>query len=186
VRSIPTPIDLMVEGFKSPASRDSAILGAMSTPNVSPLEVPATTVVGVSGEFISALQPNSDAHEVISALWGRLMESHGHALHDAHWAVGVMSDVDGSSAMKYLAAIRVEDSEGNTQGLETVELAGGSYLACEHVGSLNKLGETTAWFYTEYLPTSGVQLRDDVHLEIYDDRFDPESKDSIVLICAPV
>jgi len=158
----------------------------MSTPKVSSIEVPATTLVGVSGEFISGLQPNSDAQEVIPQLWGRLMESHGHALHDAHWAVGVIRDVGGGSTMSYLAAIRLEDSEGNTQGLQTLELPGGSYLACEHVGPLNDIGQTTQWFYSEYLPSSGTQLRDDYHLEIYDDRFDPESKDSVVLICAPI
>jgi AraC family transcriptional regulator len=158
----------------------------MSTPNVSTIEVPATVVVGVSGQFISGLEPNSDAHEVIAGLWGRLIESHGHAFYDAHWSVGVMSDVEGSSKMNYLAAIRLEDSEHNTQGLETLELPGGSYLACEHVGPLGNLGQTTAWFYTEYLPSSGVQLRKGYHLEIYDDRFDPESQDSVMLICAPV
>jgi AraC family transcriptional regulator len=158
----------------------------MSTPNVSPIEVPATTLVGVSGEFISGLDPNTDAQQVIPQLWSRLMESHGHALHDAHWSVGVMRDVDGGPTMSYLAAIRLEDSEANTQGLETLELPGGSYLACEHVGPLSSIARTTQWFYSEYLPTSGVQLRDDYHLEIYDDRFDPGSSESIVLICAPV
>jgi AraC family transcriptional regulator len=158
----------------------------MSTPNVSTIEVPATTLVGVSGQFLSGLHPDSDAHQVIPQLWGRLMESHGHALHDAHWSAGVMSDIEGSSKMNYLAAIRLEDSEHNTEGLERLELPGGSYLACEHVGSLEAMGQTTAWFYTQYLPSSGVQLRDGYHLEIYDDRFDPESSDSIVLICAPI
>lgn len=168
------------------ASFDSTILSDMSTPNVSSIEVPAATLVGVSGHFIGAMDPNSDAQKVIPQLWSRLMESHGHALHDAHWAVGVMREVEGSSAMSYLAAIRLEDSEGNTQGLETLELAGGTYLACEHVGPLSNFSQTAKWFYSEYLPSSGTTLRDDYHLEIYDDRFDPESKDSVVLICAPV
>jgi predicted transcriptional regulator YdeE len=158
----------------------------MTTPQVSTIQVPPTALVGVSGQFSGGLEPDSDAYEVIPRLWRRLMESHGHALYDAHWSVGVMSDVEGSSKMNYLAAIRLEDSEHNTEGLERLELPGGSYLACEHVGALNTLGQTTRWFYSEYLPASGVQLRDDFHLEIYDDRFDPESSDSIVLICAPV
>jgi predicted transcriptional regulator YdeE len=158
----------------------------MSTPNVSSIEVPATTLVGVSGLFIGAMDPNSDAQTVIPQLWERLTESHGHAFHNAHWSVGVMREVGGGSAMSYLAAIRLEDSEGNTQGLETLELPGGSYLACEHVGPLSNFSQTAIWFYSEYLPSTGTPLRDDYHLEIYDDRFDPESKDSVVLICAPV
>jgi predicted transcriptional regulator YdeE len=158
----------------------------MSVPNVSTIEVPAATLVGVSGQFVSGLHPDSDARLVIPELWERLMESHGHALHDAHWSAGVMSDIEGSSKMNYLAAIRLEDSEHNSEGLERLELPGGSYLACEHVGSLETMGQTTVWFYTQYLPSSGVRLRVGYHLEIYDDRFDPESMDSIVLICAPI
>jgi len=88
--------------------------------------------------------------------------------------------------MNYLAAIRLEDSEHNTQGLETLELPGGTYLACEHVGPLSTFRQTAVWFYSEFLPSSGARLREGYHLEIYDDRFDPESKDSVVLICAPV
>jgi AraC family transcriptional regulator len=156
----------------------------MSTPNVVNIEVPATTLVGVSGQFIGGLEPDSDAYDVIPRLWQRLMESA--ALHDADWSVGVMHDVDGSSKMNYLAAIRLEDNGGRSDGLETLELSEGSYLACEHVGLLNGLPETTAWFYSQYLPSSGVELRDGYHLEIYDDRFDPESPDSVMLICAPV
>ena len=32
----------------------------------------------------------------------------------------------------------------------------------------------------------GIQVRDGYHLEIYDERFDPDSESSVALICAPV
>jgi len=70
--------------------------------------------------------------------------------------------------------------------MDTLDLPGGAYVACEHVGSLDTLGATTAWFYSEYLPSSEWTIRDGYHLEIYDDRFEPESDDSVALICAPV
>jgi len=159
---------------------------AVSTPKVMAIEIPATTLVGVSGQLIGGLSPDSDAHEVIPRLWQRLMEIAGGAVHDAHWSVGVMSDIDGSSKMNYLAAIRLDDNGDRSDGLETLELPGGSHPACEHVGLLDGLPETTAWFYSEYLPSSGVTLRDGHHLEIYDDRFDPTSTASVMLICAPV
>jgi predicted transcriptional regulator YdeE len=158
----------------------------MTTPNVITVVVPTTALVGVSGEFTSGLQPEPDAHVVIPQLWERLMTKLGPVLHDSHWAVGVMNNVAGSSKMNYLAAIRLEDNGGRSDGLESVILAGGSYLACEHVGSLDTLGQTTKWFYAEYLPSLGVELRDGSHLEIYDERFDPDSADSVVLIAAPI
>jgi predicted transcriptional regulator YdeE len=156
----------------------------MLTPKVTNVDVPATTLVGMSGQFIGGLGPDWNAHDVIPHLWQRLMESAD--LHDADWSIGVMNDVEGSSKMNYLAAIRLEDNGGRSDGLETLELPGGSYLACEHVGLLDGLRDTTVWFYTRYLPSSGVALRDGYHLEIYDERFDPESSDSVMLICVPV
>jgi predicted transcriptional regulator YdeE len=158
----------------------------MTTPKVTTIEVPTTTLVGVSGQFTSGLQPDPDAHEVIPQLWERLSEVVGDALRDSHWAIGVMNDVEGSSKMNYLAAIRLDDNDGRTDDLEIVDLPGGNYLACEHVGTLDTLGQTTAWFYGQHLPSLGTALRDGYHLEIYDERFDLESADSVVLICAPV
>jgi predicted transcriptional regulator YdeE len=158
----------------------------MATPNVITIDVPTTTLVGVSGQFTSGLQPDPDAHEIIPQLWQRLMTAVGGALHDAHWAVGVMNDVEGSSKMNYLAAIRLDDNGGRSDDLEVVNLPGGSYLACEHVGSLETLGQTTELFYAQHVPSLGFEIRDGYHLEIYDERFDPESSDSVVLICAPI
>lgn len=94
----------------------------MSTPKVSAIEVPTTTVVGVSGQFVGGMSPNSDAREVIPQLWDRLMTQTSHALNEAHWAVGVMSEVEGSSKTNYLAAIRLDDNGGQFDGLETMEI----------------------------------------------------------------
>jgi predicted transcriptional regulator YdeE len=158
----------------------------MTTPNVTTIAVPSATLVGVSGEFTGGMQPNSDAHLVIPKLWERLAALVGPALHDADWAVGVMNDLEGDTRMNYLAALRLDDNGGRTDGLEVVDLPGGTYLACEHVGPIEGIGETTQWFYSQYLPSSGAKLRDGYHLEIYDERFDPESAESVALVCAPI
>jgi hypothetical protein len=51
---------------------------------------------------------------------------------------------------------------------------------------MDTVGATTGWFYGEYLPNAEWNIRDGYHLEIYDERFDPESNESVMLICAPV
>jgi predicted transcriptional regulator YdeE len=158
----------------------------MGTPKIVELELAPTTVVGVSGMFTSALAPNSDAHRVIPQLWKELMDVTGENFYKSDWSVGVMNEVDGDERMNYVAAIRLSDNDGRHDGLELVELSGGKYVACEHVGSLDNFSETAGWFYREYLANSGLHVRDGYHLEIYDERFDPESPDSVVLICAPV
>jgi AraC family transcriptional regulator len=161
----------------------------MSEPKVIDYEIAPTTVAGVSGEFIGAMAPDSDAHTVIPQLWIRLMDSAGDAFYRAKWSVGIMSDVEGGEKMNYMAAMRLTDMDGGLEGLDVVELLGGRYAACEHVGSIEGLGTTTKWFYGEYLPNSGFKVRNGNHLEIYDERFNPdspESPDSVILICAPV
>jgi predicted transcriptional regulator YdeE len=158
----------------------------MSTPTVIEFEFPPTTVVGVSGVFISGMAPGTDAHTVIPQLWNQLQEIAGADFYKAKWSVGVMSDPEDDKKMNYVAAMRLSDNNGQHGGMDVVELPGGKYVACEHVGSLDSLGATTGWFYGEYLPSSELKLRDGYHLEIYDERFNPDSSDSVVLICAPV
>jgi AraC family transcriptional regulator len=158
----------------------------MPAPNVIEYDLVPTTVVGVSGVFIGATAPDTDAHTVIPQLWIQLMEAAGADFYEANWSVGVMSDADDGKKMNYVAAMRLSDSGGRHDGLDVVDLPGGKYVACEHVGSLDRLAATTGWFYGEYLPSSGLRVRDGYHLEIYDERFDPESSDSVVLICVPV
>jgi predicted transcriptional regulator YdeE len=158
----------------------------MSTPNIIEYEFAPTTVVGVSGVFISGAAPDTDAQTVIPHLWNQLMEAAGEDFYKAKWSVGVMSDAEDGKKMNYLAALRLSDHGGGHGDMDVVDLPGGTYIACEHVGSLDGLGATTGWFYGEYLPSSEWKVRDGYHLEIYDERFDPESHDSVVLICAPV
>jgi predicted transcriptional regulator YdeE len=158
----------------------------MATPKVVEMDLAPTTVVGVSGVFTSAMAPDSDAHEVIPQLWQRLMDVTGEHFFTAQWSVGVMNDIGDGAKMNYLAAIRLADSGDQHEGLDVVNLSGGKYVACEHVGSLDSLASTTAWFYNDYLANSGIQVRNAYHLEIYDERFDPHASDSVMLICAPV
>jgi predicted transcriptional regulator YdeE len=110
----------------------------------------------------------------------------GPAFYEVHWSIGVMSPAKDSSKMNYMAPIRLKDSGGQTEGLETLEFPGGSYLACEHVGRVEEMAQTTRWFYGQYLPSSAAQVRDGYHIEIYDDRFDPTSDHSVALIAVPI
>ena len=40
------------------------------------------------------------------------------------------------------------------EGLSEVAFGGGTFIGCEHVGSLASIGETTAWFYRDRLPST--------------------------------
>jgi predicted transcriptional regulator YdeE len=153
-------------------------------------DLPAMTLIGLARPFLGLMSPTPNGHDVIPGVWGELFD----ALDEADefefgWAVGMMSDEPGSGVggqMNYFAGLVIDEAPEYHPGLTQTQVAAGKYAICEHIGSLDELGETTRWFYEEYLPSSGVVMRDANHLEVYDERFDPESDHSVVMICVPI
>jgi predicted transcriptional regulator YdeE len=157
---------------------------------VSVQEFPPMKIVGISSDFISILAgPHANATQVIPELWGRLM-----AMLSAHqdlklgWGIGAVGPahsprgIDGE--LNYFAGF-VFDGDA-PEGFESLQLSGGFHAVCEHAGNLATLPETTRWFFTEWLPKSGLNHREDFPLEIYDERYKGDTEDSIVLVTAPV
>ena len=178
---------------------------------VSILDLPSMVVAGLGADFISALVRGSNAHEVLPKLWADLnaiIEATAiegqHAYDFQPWMIGAMGEpelpayaeavavpaVEG--LLNYFAGVRVDSIDRAlvdalvAAGLQLRSFEGGSFAVCEHVGPLDRLGETTAWFYQTWLPTQGPAERFGHHFEIYDERFKMGSPSSVVMICAPV
>jgi AraC family transcriptional regulator len=152
---------------------------------------PAMTLIGVSRDFISVLGENSDAHTILPALWGELFD-HLDELDEFEftWSVGVLEPPKGKNPkpgqLSYFAGLLVEEVPEDLGPLRVLDVPAGNFAVCEHIGDVENIGETTAWFYNEYLESSGLEEREAPHYEIYDDRFDPESPDSVIVIAAPI
>lgn len=151
----------------------------------------AMRLIGIPTDFLGlmAAEPNGD--EVIPALWGKVFDQlESVEEFEFGWAVGVMVPSQGSDPasgqMEYFAGLVADYPPDEHPGMQVREIAASDYLICEHLGSLDELGETTRWFYSEYLPTSGYTPKFAPHLEVYDERFDPDSHESVVMICVPV
>lgn len=153
--------------------------------------LPAMTLVGLSGQFVSVLAPNHNADDAIPQLWGSVFD----ALDDADefefgWAVGLILPSSEPNAepgqMEYFAGLVVDSQPDELGSLEVRQIKESNYVVCEHLGSLDELAETTKWFYEEYLPSAGFAEKVAPHIEVYDERFDPESSESVVMICAPI
>jgi predicted transcriptional regulator YdeE len=150
------------------------------------VELPPLHLVGVSCLFVPSMDENSDAHEKIPEAWhslGHLAADNGLSM---NWALGVMTGSDGPRKMTYVACVPADVSEAVPEAMTEVNLDGGAYVGCEHIGSLDSIGQTTAWFYGDYLPSSEYHIIEAPHVEIYDERFNPESPTSVVTICAPI
>jgi predicted transcriptional regulator YdeE len=156
------------------------------TPEIVEVTLAPRRLVGVSCEFVASMDSNSDASDVIPPTWGMLDElAHKNNL-DHSWSIAVMTPSHHPGKLTYTACVPADDVMATPDGMVEILFDGGTFVGCEHVGPLDTLGDTTAWFYTKYLPDSQYRVGKGPHVEIYDERFDMGSPSSIVTICAPI
>jgi len=143
-------------------------------------------LMGVSCDFISSMDADSDAHLVIPDAWRVLFDLVDGSGPRDHWSLGIISASPEPGRMRYVACVRERESGTAPHGVVHVDFAGGTFIGCEHVGSLETIAKTTEWFYAEYLATCGLEIVEGPHVEIYDERFNPSDPTSVVTIAAPV
>jgi AraC family transcriptional regulator len=154
-------------------------------------ELPPMTLVGLAEDFNSLASDAPDGQDLIPEIWGKLFDLLDEADEfEFGWAVGVMTPSTAADAkpgqMEYFAGLVTDLVPDAHPGLQVRTVDASNYVVCEHIGSLDELQDTTAWFYNEYLPGSGFELKNAPHLEVYDERFDPDSNESVVMVCAPI
>lgn len=140
-------------------------------------DLPPRLVVGIERPFISALSPKRDNHIVIPQLWedfGARIASIEHRANDL--AFGAIWCDDGECGRcRYLACVEVSSADEVPAGMVARELSGGKHAVFTHKGSMNRFDRTVGYVYGSWLPRSGHQLRDAPEIEIYGEKFDPES-----------
>ena len=154
-------------------------------------DLPGMTLIGLERTFRGMMATHPDGGDKIPLIWGELFDKLEEADEfEFGWAVGVLAPSHLPDAedgeMTYFAALVTDDIPLEHPGLEVRTLDASGYVICEHLGSLDDLNDTAAWFYRDYLPESGFTLKATPHLEVYDERFDPDSNESVVMVCAPV
>jgi predicted transcriptional regulator YdeE len=94
---------------------------------------------------------------MIPPTWETLLAlSHANNL-DTDWALGVMTISATPGKMSYTACVPGDASCATPDGMVEVAFAGGTYVGCEHVGLLDSIGETTAWFYGQTFPRRSIK-----------------------------
>jgi len=153
--------------------------------------IPGMTLIGVAQDFLGMAAGHPNGPELVPQIWGKLFD----LLEESDefefgWAVGVITPSKAPDAldgqMEYFAGLVTDEIPESHPGLEVRNVGASNYLVCEHLGSLEDLHDTTVWFYDEYLHNAGYEEKDAPHLEVYDERFDPDSDDSVVMVCAPI
>lgn len=127
----------------------------------------------------------------IPELWGkfapRMNEISGRS--DKNVCYGVV-DPFGSKGeegvMHYLASVEVSNTDNIPEGMMSAEVLEAYYAVFAHKGLISNFMDTIRFVFGEWLPNSEYQMTDAPGLEIYDERFNPESEESECEFCIPV
>jgi predicted transcriptional regulator YdeE/DNA-binding transcriptional MerR regulator len=80
---------------------------------------------------------------------------------------------------EYVAACEVADDKVIPEGMVYREVPEYKFAVFTHHGKLDKLGETYEYIYNTWLPQSKLEVHPDKYdMEVYDERFIPDSDDS--------
>jgi AraC family transcriptional regulator len=91
------------------------------------------------------------------------------------------SNIEGASEgeFEYVAAAEVQNDHTIPDDMVYREVPEYKYAVFTHQGKLDKLGETYAYIYENWLPQSGLELHPSRYdMEVYDERWIPDSDDS--------
>jgi predicted transcriptional regulator YdeE len=130
------------------------------------------TLLGQSGQFISASHEGSDAPQVIGRLWQEMSKVF-FALdldRDADpLGIGAMWPTESGKPgeMIYFAGYQIHSKPDLMGGLEILDLPMGTYAQVIHQGPMSELPQTVTNFYAQLLPASQLERVAGFDLEIY-------------------
>jgi AraC family transcriptional regulator len=148
------------------------------------LEKPELKVVGMETPFISGLSPQTTNFQVIPPLWGAFVRRHAEiANHVGKEMYGIIygKPADQRShpdELQYIAGVAVSSAKDIPQGMVSRTIPAGTFACVTHRGPIRKIRDTIFELYRVWLPQSGFEHAGIADVELYDDRFNPDSDES--------
>ncbi len=139
---------------------------------------PAFTVVGL-------LQDDQKDDASIDELWLRL-GSRFHEIEGVNPDVGFGVHFSKDDGNQFLIGFSVQKNGPIPKGMTAIHFEAKEYAVFTHQGTLDRIDDTLSMFYCDWLPTSGYQQEGTYYFEVYDDRFVPNSPDSVIAIYVPL
>ena len=144
------------------------------------IERPSFQLVGFETSFIHALSPESTTAEVLGRLWCRLLECKVPIPHRIGSEMYGLPEEQRSypDELQYIAGVFVVQIADVPEGMVCRSVPATTYAAVTDTGPIMTLADTVYELYRRWLPQSEYEHSEIGDLEIYDDRFDPESETS--------
>lgn len=149
-----------------------------------------TIAVGMTAQFNSILNSDSDNLTVIPNLWRKFkmsLKKIPNGLQAQKVAVMNCSDDDGlSDKVEYLAGILLENIGKLPVGFVQRSIPSGDYAEFTHRGPMKNIEHTMNYIYGSWLPKSGRERNVGPDVGIYPKDFDPNSSSSEMKILIPL
>lgn len=148
------------------------------------LEKPAMTYVGLEAPFIHALSPETNNFKVIPPLWEKLDQRAGEVQGRFGKAMyGIIysrpeSERSHPHELQYIAAVQASAQSAVPAGMVLRTIPAGKFAVFLHGGPIQKIGETCYEIYRVWLPQSAWKHAEIADVELYDERFACEGKES--------
>jgi predicted transcriptional regulator YdeE len=158
-------------------------------PKFNIIEMPKRILIGLDADFYGAMSPKFNGQEKLAPVWGAMYQKKNEfGFGPKVLMIGATRAAEGATdgLLNQFVGLVVEELPADLRGLNILELPGGTYATFEHIGGMETLVKSTQEFYNELLPDMGCTVDNGLHLEIYDERFDLNRADSIMLIAAPI
>ena len=108
-------------------------------------------------------------------------------LPEGHQAFGVVTPIDGTSGkLHYVAGVEVSVGYVAPEGFELTTIPAGNYLEVVHVGNIESLAPSYGEAYGAVFPSSGLEMREAPHIELYNASLNPMADDYEMGILIPV
>lgn len=150
-------------------------------------------VIGMGTRFISALSPERNNNILIPKLWDEYLPRRHEitkALNSTDLGICICIEEEKEKNHPdecfYMACTEIKDIQEPPIGMTVMTIPEGNYAVFTHKGEVDKINLTMNYIFGSWLPKSGKKLRDAPDIEIYDERFKPDSEDSMLDIYIPI
>ena len=150
------------------------------------VEKPLLKVVGIERPFIHGLSPETNNFKVIPPMWETICHRSDEITNRVGKAMyGIIYERPESERahpheLQYIAAVAVSTGGKLPEGMVSRTIPAGTFAVFLHRGPIAKIAETCREIYRVWLPQSDWEHAGIADVELYDERFDCESENSVM------
>jgi len=147
---------------------------------------PELTIVGLQRSFVHAQSPDANNLQVLGRLWSEFLPPAGSVPHRVgHAMYGVIferppAERSHPHELEYIAGVAVNSTENLPAGMVAHMIPAAQFAVFLHRGPIQNIGATVGEVYRGWLPASPYEHSRLADIELYDERFCPDSGDSVM------